>query len=104
MWLLVHDYKLPQGYSPASVSMAIKIPANYPDAEIDMVYFHPAIKRLDGKAIPCTECIQPIDGKDFQRWSRHYTIQNPWVSGVCSLESHYYTIGTWLDREFKRNP
>lgn len=102
MWVLIHDYSLPEGYAPEIVSMAISIPTNYPDAGLDMAYFHPPVKRADGKQIPATEYLQQIDGMGYQRWSRHYTAQNPWKQGEHCLETHFHTARTWLEREIRK--
>lgn len=104
MWVLIHEHNVPDGYAQDKVTVAICIPQNYPEAQLDMAYFHPSLTRKDGKPIPQTEHLQPIDGKQYQRWSRHYTPQNPWKPGEHSLETHYYLIATWFEREFIKRP
>lgn len=100
-WVLLHEFPtLANGYEPHSVIAAIRIETGYPKAALDMVYFFPAIRRKDGKPIGATQGTQNIDGKIFQRWSRHYTKEHPWVIGENSLETHIYTIEDWLRREF----
>src|SRR5258708_31028233 len=43
-WLIIHDWQIPAGYCRQNTSLALLIPANYSDSQIDMVYFndHPA--------------------------------------------------------------
>lgn len=102
-WLLLHDFPTRcDGYSSDAVTAAIRIETGYPKAALDMVYFHPAIYRKDGKPIGATQATQAIDGKIFQRWSRHYTPQNPWVIGEHSVETHVWAIEAWLLREFQK--
>ena len=84
------------------MTAAIRIETGYPKAALDMVYFHPAITRKDSKPIGATQATQAIDGKTFQRWSRHYTKENPWVIGEHSLETHIWAIEDWLMREFQK--
>jgi hypothetical protein len=99
-WLLVHDFPVPAGYNVAAVIVALLIAPGYPDAQIDMAYFFPALARADGKAIPqITE--QSIDGKSYQRWSRHRTDQDPWRVGVDDIGTHLVQVAEWLRRELR---
>jgi len=100
-WVLIHNFLLPEGYNGDHVTAAIRIETGYPNTPLDMVYFFPAIKRLDGKTIGATSCMQAIDGKQFQRWSRHRTASNPWVVGQDDLFSHITLVEYWLTRELK---
>jgi hypothetical protein len=101
-WVLLHRFKLPAGASPNEVTVAIRMEDGYPFGQLDMMYVHPAIGRLDGKAIPQTQAVQQLDGKAFQRWSRHRTSQNPWVPGQDSLETHVYFVEDCFNAEFSR--
>lgn len=101
-WVLIHDFPLPDGYNNASVTAAIRMETGYPNTELNMVYFYPAISRKDGKPIGATQSTQQIDGKVFQRWSRHRTPQNPWKAGRDNLSTHIILIEDWLEREFKK--
>lgn len=103
LWILLHDYELPEGYEPNKVSVAINIAAGYPRTQLDMVYFNPSIRRADNKPIGALSQ-QTIDGKIWQRWSRHRTKQNPWREGVDNLATHIALIEFWLDREFQIRP
>ncbi|GET20670.1 E2/UBC family protein [Prolixibacter denitrificans] len=100
-WLIVYDYPVPKGYSITCVDVAIKIPSGYPIAPLDMAYFHPALQRLDGKQINATNCVQALDEKSWQRWSRHRTGTNAWEPGVDSIITHFISIKYWLEREFQ---
>jgi hypothetical protein len=90
------------GYNHQTVTAAIRIETGYPKAALNMVYFYPALARKDGQSIPATQATQVIDSKTFQRWSRHYTGENPWVIGEHNLETHVWTIEGWLMREFEK--
>jgi hypothetical protein len=67
-----------------------------------MVYFFPALARRDGRPIGATQAMQPLDGKSFQRWSRHRTQQNPWKPGRDNLGAHIILVEDWLAREFEK--
>jgi hypothetical protein len=98
-WVLIHNYPIPFGYNVNHVLVAIKIETGYPRAALDMAYFFPAIQRVDGKAINALS-LQNIDGKAFQRWSRHRTPQNPWREGVDDLSTHLVMVSFWFEQEF----
>lgn len=101
-WILIHDFPTGKGYNHATVTAAIRLETGYPDTQLNMVYFFPALARLDGKPIGATQATQQIDGKAFQRWSRHRTGQNPWVAGRDNLGTHIILIEDWLEREFRK--
>ena len=67
-----------------------------------MAYFHPALRRQDGKGIPATESTENVDNKTFQRWSRHRTGENPWRPGVDDVSTHLAQVKHWLVREFQK--
>lgn len=98
-WVIVHDYPVAFGYNHQKISVAIKIETGYPRAPLDMAYFFPALQRLDGKAINAVSG-QPIDGKQYQRWSRHRTGTNPWREGVDDLSTHLALVDFWFEQEF----
>lgn len=100
LWVLVHDFPTHDGYNHREVSVAIRIESGYPQSALDMVYVYPALARRDNQPIRATEHTQLIDGKQWQRWSRHRSAQNPWIPGEDSIESHMYLIEDWFAREF----
>jgi len=102
-WMLVHGYRVPSGYNVEAVSVAVQIPGGYPTAQLDMAFFHPPLSRKDGRGIPNTEATANIDGKSWQRWSRHYTPANPWIPGEYNVLTHLVLVKHWLEREFQRN-
>jgi hypothetical protein len=98
-WLLIYDYPIPPGYDQAKAVAALRIEPNYPDTQIDMVYFSPPLSRKDGK-VPNNLSSEQIDGKSFQRWSRHRTGVNPWRAGLDDVANHLVLVNQWLEREF----
>jgi hypothetical protein len=98
-WVVIHDYPVVLGYNCNKVSVGIKIETGYPRAPLDMAYFYPALQRLDGKAINAISH-QAIDGKQYQRWSRHRTGQNPWREGVDDISTHLSLVSFWFEQEF----
>lgn len=98
-WVILHDYPVIPGYNNLKVSVAVKIETGYPRTQLDMAYFHPALQRLDGKAINAISD-QAIDGRIYQRWSRHRTGENPWREGVDDLSTHLALVSFWFEQEF----
>lgn len=103
LWIVIYDYPLPKGYNQKLINVAVNIPSGYPRAQIDMVYFYPAISREDGKPIGALTN-RAIDGKNWQRWSRHRTHENPWREGIDNIATHLALVEFWLIREFKLRP
>ena len=101
-WVLIHEFPTHEGYNHLRVTAAIRMETGYPNTELNMVYFFPALARKDGRPIGATQAKQVIDGKTYQRWSRHRTGQNPWRAGVDSVGTHVFLIEDWLAREFER--
>ncbi|MXX36828.1 MAG: hypothetical protein F4Z85_01915 [Gemmatimonadetes bacterium] len=101
-WVLIHDFFTHDGYNYPKASIAVRLETGYPQAQLDMVYVNPVLARKDGAKIPQTESRQRLDGKDWQRWSRHRTSANPWRPSEDSLETHVYLIEDWFAREFER--
>ena len=90
------------GYNHLRVTAAIRMKIRYPNTELNMVYFFPALARKDGRAIGATQAKQVTDRKTYRRWSRHRTAQNPWRPGVDGVDTHVFLIEDWLAREFER--
>jgi hypothetical protein len=101
-WLILHKYEPPVGYNNLQVSVAIMISPGYPDTQLDMVYFSPSLARLDGKPIGALSNMT-LDGKPYQRWSRHRTGLNPWRPGEDDLSTHLELVKHWLERELRKN-
>ena len=87
-WLIFEAYPLPKGLIPQAVAVALEIPPSYPRAEIDMFYCHPAVQRDDGRAIPQTEATETIEGRTYQRWSRHRGAQSRWDAKTDTVLTH----------------
>jgi hypothetical protein len=102
-WVIVNNYPVISGYNQQNVSVAIKIETGYPRAPLDMAYFCPALQRIDGKAINAISS-QQIDGKEYQRWSRHRTSLNPWREGIDDLSTHLALVNFWFEQEFIKKP
>lgn len=101
-WVLLHDFPLPTGFNVNAVTVAVRLEGGYPLTPLDMMYVSPWISRLDGRPIRQADVPQQLDGKEFQRWSRHRTAANPWVPGEDSLETHIYLIEEFFREEIAK--
>ncbi len=102
LWAIIYRMALPPGYSMSEADVAIQIAPGYPTSPLDMAFFHPALARADQRSIPNTQARQALDGKSWQRWSRHRRGASTWKVGVDNLESHFEFIREWLAREIAR--
>ena len=99
-WIIFPEYRIPEGYNHRVASTALRIPPLYPDEQIDMVYFFPALALTSSRAIKQLTPF-PLDGKQFQQWSRHRTTANPWRPGLDNICTHLLQVNSWLERELK---
>ncbi|MDC4974113.1 hypothetical protein OHW14_01405 [Acinetobacter baumannii] len=101
-WLIVENYELPEGYSHKQITLAFEIPSLYPQAEIDMFYTCPRIYLPNGVTPSCTEVDQIIEGKIYQRWSRHRSQVSQWNPAIDSVVTHFSLIEESLLREVQQ--
>jgi hypothetical protein len=99
--VVVYDFPVAPGYNTPTVAVQVRIDAGYPDTQLDMAWFYPALARADNRAIGATS-MEGFDGKTWQRWSRHRTPANPWRPGVDSLATHFELVADWLARELRK--
>ncbi len=83
---LLH-FPLPAGLNAPSASVLFRLSPSYPDTPPDMWWIIPHLTPVNGGVIPATELIETIDGRNWQRWSRHLD-QTSWRSGIDGLESY----------------
>ncbi len=99
--VVMRRFATPPGYNVDEVDLFLRLDAGYPDSQIDMVYFAPALSLASGKAIGALSS-ESFDGQTWQRWSRHRTGQNPWIPGVDNIERHLLLVREWLERELRK--
>ncbi len=99
-WVLLHNFDLPPGFNVPRATAAIRLVPGYPQAALDMVYFEPPLKRVDGKPVNAVSSLT-IDGRDFQQWSRHRPA-SAWRPGEDCLATHCAYAFGWLTDEFKK--
>jgi hypothetical protein len=100
-WLLAEGFDLPAGYNHTSASVALLLQPSYPDVQIDMAYFFPALARRDGRVIKALTN-RPIDGKTWQQWSRHRVEPDAWRPGIDNVEIHLRYVTAFLETELHK--
>lgn len=100
-WLIFRSISIPDGYNVSKADAAILIPSTYPVGGLDMIYFYPPLSRADGESIGALTN-QVIEGKNYQRWSRHRTANNKWNPEIDNIESHVDLMLNCLIEEFKK--
>lgn len=103
-WLILRAVPVPNGYEQDAVDVALRIPPSYPSAGLDMAWFAPPLAREDGTEIPNTGSRAQIEGRTWQRWSRHRSQENPWRPGIDNVATHLRLVEDWLEREFEKRP
>jgi len=103
LWVFIHNYSLPDGYNVTEAILGVRMSPGYPTAQLDMVYFFPAVCRKDSKPIGGLS-LTVVDGKNFQQWSRHRTATNPWRPDIDNLSTHVPLADAWLQLEFEKKP
>ncbi|MBV8646335.1 multiubiquitin domain-containing protein [Paludibacterium sp.] len=101
MCAVIYDWPLPDGYNVQVADVHVRMNAGYPDVQIDMAYFVPALARRDGRPINGLTTMQ-FDGRQWQQWSRHRTANSPWRVGEDDLSTHMGYVFAWLEAELRK--
>ena len=81
--LLIEGYDIPTGFLQSQADLMLLIPAGYPASPLDMFYFDPPLKKLNGQDAAAL-AIEVHFARSWQRWSRHYQ----WKPGEDNLARH----------------
>lgn len=85
-FLVVPEYRLPNGFLPRVARLLIKLPPQFPDAAPDMFWVSPEIK-TEGGGAPQGTSIEPLLGTQWQRFSWHLQ-PGAWRAGVSTLRDY----------------
>jgi hypothetical protein len=99
--IVIYQWPLPVGYNVASADVHVRLTAGYPDTEIDMAYFAPALARADGRGIANLSACS-FDGRPWQQWSRHRIATSKWRIGEDDLSTHMALVRDWLEAELRK--
>lgn len=99
--VVIYNLPLPKGYNVSEADVHVRLPPGYPDSQIDMAYFSPALSRVDNRSIGgLSLCL--FDGRQWQQWSRHRTSGSSWRIGEDDLSTHMSLVCDWLEAELRK--
>lgn len=81
--LVIPDYPLPEGFTPRSTKLLVKLPPQFPDAAPDMFWTNPHIGTINGGA-PQGTATESLLGNQWQRFSWHL-LPGAWRPGTSTL-------------------
>ena len=84
--VVMPQWPLPRGLDRDAADLLLRLTPGYPDVAPDMWWFSPAVHLADGGPLPATNVVETYLGRQWQRWSRHFT-NGQWQSGVDGLAS-----------------
>lgn len=96
--VVIYEFPIPAGYNVATADVHVRFNSGYPDTQLDMAYFSPALSRADGRAINNLS-MTAFDGRQWQQWSRHRTAASAWRPGIDDLSTHMALTEDWLAAE-----
>lgn len=99
--VVIHGFPIPAGYNIACADVHVRFNGGYPDTQLDMAYFSPALSRADGRGINNLS-MTPLDGREWQQWSRHRTAASAWRPGIDDLSTHMALVEDWLAAELRK--
>ena len=90
-------WRLPTGLDRDATDLLLRLRPGYPDIPPDMWWFSPAVHLANGSPLPSTNVVEWYLGRQWQRWSRHFT-NGQWRSGIDGLASFLALIREDLAR------
>jgi len=95
--VVLPQWPLPSGLDRSAADLLLRLSPGYPDVAPDMWWFSPAVHLANGTPLPATSVVETYLGRQWQRWSRHFT-NGQWQSGVDGLASYLALIRQDLTR------
>jgi len=95
--VILSAFQLPSGFDRSQADLLLRLPGGYPDVQPDMWWFEPPVRFANGTSPPATDVTETHMGRNWQRWSRHFSA-GQWRSGVDCLETFLALIRNELGR------
>lgn len=95
-FLVLSDYRLPEGYTPSRVQLLLKLPPTFPEAAPDMFWVFPAVRVSNG-SMPRATSSEHLLGQDWQRFSWHLA-PGAWTPGVSTLRDFLRSVTARFQR------
>lgn len=88
-YLVVPNFPAPPHWQHSKVTLLAQIPNGYPAAWMDMFWVDPPLRLQDGREPEAAQVYEHHLGKQWQRFSWHYTdAQKAWRPGHSCLNTH----------------
>jgi hypothetical protein len=94
--LVLSGYSLPDGFTPSTVDLLLKLPPTFPEAAPDMFWVCPPVKAPNG-CPPRATSAERLLGKDWQRFSWHLAA-GAWKPGVSTLRDYMRCVAGRFQR------
>ena len=94
--IVIKDFPFP-GFSPDKANLLIRLPPAYPNANPDMFWNYPTVKRPNGTLSKATESQEAYNGITWQRWSRHMAA-GLWRPGIDGLKTYITVIKKEIEK------
>lgn len=95
-FLVIPEFRLPNGYSHQSTQLLVKLPPGFPDAAPDMFWVSPQIRTKVG-SVPQGTSFESLLGQQWQRFSWHLT-PGSWRPGISTLRDFMRCIRARFER------
>lgn len=95
-FLLLHDYNLPEGFTPRAVQLLVKLPPLFPEAAPDMFWVSPHVESPNGSA-PQGTSTEELLGRPWQRFSWHLS-PGAWTPGISTLRDFMRCVRARFER------
>ena len=93
--LVVHQWKLPPGYTPEGTDLLLRLAPGFPDFPPDMYWCDPPVRLASGAFPVAADQMEHYLGRTWQRFSRHLA-PGTWIAGRDNLASYLALIKTDL--------
>lgn len=87
-YVVIPDFQLPSHWPHETTTLLLMLPNGYPTAAMDMFWVTPFIKLKDGQFPQGAETIESHLGREWQRFSWHYTNPADWQACRSNLLTH----------------
>jgi hypothetical protein len=95
-FLVVHDYPIPEGFTPNVTRLLVKLPPLFPDAAPDMFWLNPHVRTSSG-AMPQGASVEAVMDGQWQRFSWHLQ-PGAWQPGISTLRDFMRCVRARLEK------
>ena len=98
--LIIDEWAIPDGLTPSTTSVLIRLPAGFNVSGPDMFWCDPPVTLPCGTEPHATHVRNEFAGRQWQRWSRH--IGNAWRPGVDNVATYLHYVAQSMTQAGER--